>query len=126
MPARFVEVVDGVAEASSTLAQLLASGRGLVGTLSFNASDYLNATSSDALLDALRAYNLTLDWNAYWSDGGALGALVRSLNITDPEVPAPAGPARHLLLVGASLLVSRELYVAVRARRVLRQYGMRV
>ena len=41
---RFVEVVDVSAEASSTIASLLASGESLAGRLAFNVSEYLNST----------------------------------------------------------------------------------
>ena len=116
---RFVEVVDVSAEASSTIASLLASGESLAGRLAFNVSEYLNSTyGREALLAALNAYNVTPDWNdVQWTD------LANTLNITPPDVPAPRGAARHLILMGIALICSREMIVRWRVRRLLRRYG---
>jgi hypothetical protein len=120
MPApRFVEVVDVSAEASSTVAALLASGQGLVGKLSFNVSEYLNTSyGRDVLLSTLTAYNVTPDWDD-WQWAGLAGAL----NITPPDVPVPRGPARHLLLVGVAMVLLREAAVRWRVRRLHKRYG---
>lgn len=116
---RFVEVVDVSAEASSTIAALLASGQGLVGKLSFNVTDYLNSTyGRDALLAQLGAYNITPNWDDY-----QFVSLASALNITPPDVPAPRGAARHLLLVGILMLMSREAILRWRVKRLLRMYG---
>lgn len=126
MPARFVEVVDVGAEASSTVAALLASGQGLVGTLSFNLSDYVNAScGGDALREALALYNVTLDWDA-WRQFAWAGPLGVALNITAPDVAPPPTTARHMLLVGASIWAARELYVRWRVRRAIRERSGRL
>lgn len=115
---RFVEVVDVSAEASSTIASLLASGQDLVGKLSFNVSDYLNGTyGQETLMEQLRAYNVSLEF------GDLPITLINALNITPAEVPPPKGAARHFLLFGLALLASRELIVRWRVRRLLRKYG---
>ena len=121
MPPRFVEVVDVSAEATSTVAALLASGRGLVGQLSFNLTDYLNNTSTDALWAALAAYNVSAD--ALPAD---LGEMLRAagLNITAPEEYVPEGRARTYFLTSLALFASRELFVRWRVRRMLRGHGM--
>lgn len=117
MPARFVEVVDVAAEASDTLAQLFANGRGWAGMLSFNISDYLNATTGvDALKQAFAAYNATPDWEQ-------LGLLGLAMNMTPAELHTPRGPARNFLSMGLLLLLTRELYIYVATRSILRRYG---
>ena len=116
---RFVEVVDVGAEASTTIASLLASGQGLIGTLHFNVSDYLNSTyGREALLSTLTAYNVTPNW-----DDWQFAELARSINLTTPDVPAPQGTARHLLLFGILLLLSRETVLRWRVARLVRKYG---
>jgi hypothetical protein len=116
---RFVEVVDVSAEASSTIAALLASGQGLVGKLSFNVTDYLNSTyGREALMKQLGVYNITPNWDDFQWVG-----LADSLNISAPDVPAPRGAARHLLIVGLAMLMSRELVLRWRVTRLLRRYG---
>lgn len=116
---RFVEVVDVSAEAATSIASLLASGSGLVNKLSFNVSDYLNTTyGRDTLLATLSAYNVTPDWDDFQWAG-----IAGSINLTAPDVPAPRGAARHLLLFGLCLLLSREAVLRWRVRRVLRKYG---
>ena len=118
---RFVEVVDVSAEASSTIASLLASGQGLVGKLSFNITDYLNTThGQEALYEQFRAYNITPNFEELPS------VLINALNITAPDVPAPHGAARHLLLFGILMLGSREVVVRWRVSRLLRKYGHHV
>ena len=116
---RFVEVVDVGAEASSTLASLLAAGHGLVGKLSFNISDYINSTNPQALLDAFAQYNLTID---------ALPveylAWAESINLTAHQDYVPVGRSRHYLLIGIAILVAREMYVRVRTTKLLRQHGI--
>jgi len=121
MPARFVEVVDVSAEASSTIATLLARGSGLVGQLSFNISDYLNGTTVDALWDTLAAYNVSTD--ALPAD---LGEALRAagIRVDAPEEYVPEGRARAYMLTGLALLMSRELYVRWRVSRMLRGHGM--
>ena len=121
MPARFVEVVDVSAEASSTIATLLARGGDLVGSLSFNVSDYLNATTADALWDTLTAYNLSTD--VLPAD---LGEALRAagINVTAPEEYVPEGRARTYMLTSLALFVSREVYVRWRVARLLRGHGM--
>lgn len=121
MPPRFAEVVDVSAEASSTIAALLARGGGLVSELSFNVSDYLNSTTADALWDTLAAYNLTVD--ALPAD---LGAALRAagINVTAPDEYVPEGRARSYMLTSLALLVSREIYVRWRVSRMLRGHGM--
>ena len=116
---RFVEVVDVTAEASSTIASLLASGQGLVGKLAFNVSDYLNTSyGRDALLSTLAAYNATPDWDDFqWA------RLASTLNITQTEELAPRGAARHMLLLGLALMGTRELIVRWRVSRMMRKYG---
>ena len=115
---RFVEVVDVSAEASSTIAALLASGQGLVGKLSFNITDYLNSTyDRDALFEQLRAYNITPTFEELPI------ALVNALNITPADLPPPRGAARHLLLIGLLMLVSREAILRWRVKRLLSRYG---
>lgn len=119
MPPRFVEVVDVGAEASSTIAKLLASGEGLVGHLSFNVTDYLNTTyGRDSLLTALASYGVTPNWDD-WEWAG----LAASLDIAPPELDAPRGAARHLLSTGIFLMLTRELFVRWRIRKVLRAHG---
>jgi len=121
MPPRFVEVVDVSAEASSTIATLLARGSGLVGHLSFNVSDYLNSTTADTLWETLAAYNLTID--ALPNDlGDALRAA--GINVTSPEEYVPEGRARVYMITGLTLLLTRELYVRWRVGRMLRGHGM--
>lgn len=116
---RFIEVVDVSAEASSTIAALLASGKGLVGQLSFNVTDYLNTSlGRDTLMRQFEAYNITPDW-----DDWELAGLADALNITPPPVPAPRGAARHLLLFGILMVASRELVLRWRVRRLLRKHG---
>jgi len=116
---RFVEVVDVSAEASSTIAALLASGQGLVGKLSFNVTDYLNSTyGREALMEQLGAYNITPNWDDFqWA------SLADTLNISAPDVPAPQGAARHLLVIGIAMLLSRELVLRWRVKRLLMRYG---
>lgn len=116
---RFVEVVDVTAEASSTVAALLASGKGFVGTLSFNVSRYLNTSyGREVLLSTLNAYNVTPDWDDWeWVK------LADSLDIMPPKVPAPHGAARHLLLMGIAMLILREVVVRWRVKCLLRKYG---
>ena len=115
---RFVEVVDVSAEASSTIAALLASGQGLVGKLSFNISDYLNTThGQEALYEQFRAYNFTPSFDELPA------GLVSALNLTATDVPAPQGAARHLLLVGLAMLLSREVVLRWRVARMVRKYG---
>lgn len=116
MPPRFVEVVDVGAEASSTIAALLASGRSLWGGLSFNVSQYINENTTEELVAALRDYNLTLDaipteWDL-------------KINMTVPDEYVPEGRARQYLLAGAGLILARELVIAWRVRRMLRQFGL--
>ena len=121
MPPRFVEVVDVSAEASSTIAMLLARGSGLVRDLSFNVSDYLNSTTADTLWETLAAYNLTID--ALPNDlGDALRAA--GINVTSPEEYVPEGRARVYMVTGLTLLLTRELYVRWRVGRMLRGHGM--
>ena len=116
---RFVEVVDVGAEASSTLASLLAAGHGLVGKLSFNFTEYINSTNPQDLLIAFAKYNLTID---------ALPAeyleWAQSINLTAHQDYVPVGRSRHYLLFGIAILVVREMYVRVRTRKLLRQYGI--
>lgn len=100
MPApRFVEVVDVSAEASSTVAALLASGQGLVGKLSFNVSEYLNTSyGRDVLLSTLTAYNVTPDWGrlamgrAGWR---AQHHASRRASTPRPRTPLAPGGRRH-------------------------------
>ena len=121
MPPRFVEVVDVAAEASASVAGLLASGHGLWGGLSFNLTDYLNESTTDALWEALAAYNVSVD--ALPNDlGDALRAA--GLNITASEEYVPEGRARAYMLTGLSLLLTREMYVRWRVSRLLRGHGM--
>lgn len=109
------------AEASSTVANLLASGRGLAGTLSFNVSDYLNVTSGgDALRAALASYNIT-NFDA-WRNLAWFGPLGAALNET---TPAPEGTSRVLLMAGTSIVLVRELYVRWRVRALLRRWSGR-
>jgi hypothetical protein len=129
MPARFVEVVDVGAEASSTLASLLAQGQALVGTLSFNLSNYLNASSVniDSLREAFSAYNITVDslpddWRD-WALNGSIGA---ALNQTGVEIPSLHGSARRLVFAGVALIIAREIYVQWSTRRVLNRYGVHI
>ena len=111
---RFVEVVDVGAEASSTIASLLASGQGLVGKLSFNITDYINTTyDRDTLLEKLAFYNVT----------ELPASLVSALNLTEHEEYVPIGRARQYLLVAIALFALREVYMRVRIRKVLKQYG---
>jgi hypothetical protein len=122
MPPRFAEVVDVGAEASSTIATLLARGSGLVGQLSFNVSDYLPTNASAALLwDTLASYNV--------SEAGLphdLGAALRAagVNVTSPEDYAPEGRARCYILTGLVLLLTRELFVRWRVKCLLRERGI--
>ena len=122
MPPRFVEVVDVGAEASSTIAALLARGGGLVGQLSFNVSDYFTTNASAAALwEALAAYNVSAD--ALPRDlGDALRAA--GINVTSPEDYVPEGRARTYMLTGLTLLVTRELFVRWRVMRLLWERGM--
>jgi hypothetical protein len=121
MPPRFAEVVDVSAEASSTIATLLARGGDLVGRLSFNVSDYLNASTADALWDTLLAYNLSVD-----TLPADLGEALRAagINVTAPEEYVPEGRARTYFLTSLALFASRELYVRWRVSRMLRGHGM--
>lgn len=116
---RFVEIVDVAAEASSTIASLLAAGQGLAGKLSFNISDYINSTNPQSLIDAFAKYNITTD---------ALPteylAWAESINLTNHTELVPAGRARHYLLMGLAILAAREMYVRVRTKRLLRQHGI--
>lgn len=123
MPARFVEVVDVGAEATSTISTLLSRGQGLVGQLSFNVSDYLNNSNASAALlwETLASYNVTADLLPR-DLGDALRAA--GCNITAPEDYVPEGRARTYMLAGLTLLVTRELYVRWRVKRLLRQRGM--
>lgn len=116
---RFVEVINVGAEASSTIAALLASGQGLVGKLSFNITDYINSTyGHDVLLQTLSEYNIT---STTFEDLPV--AVLNALNISAPDVPAPNGAARHLISVGLLLLVTRELLLQWRVRCLLLKYG---
>lgn len=121
MPPRFAEVVDVSAEASSTIAILLARGGDLAGQLSFNVGDYLNSTTADALWDTLAAYNLSAT-----SLPTDLGEALRAagVNVTSPEEYVPDGRARTYLLASLALVVSREVYVRWRVSRLLRGHGM--
>jgi len=125
MPARFAEVVDVGVEASGTVAALLASGKGLVGQLSFNLTDYLGAAgdlgSAEALWNALATYNVTLDTLPDdWAD--ALRAA--GVNVTSADALVPEGRARVYLTTGLALMLTRELYVRWRVRSMLRAHGM--
>lgn len=106
------------AEASNTIAALLASGQGLVGKLSFNITDYLNSTyGQETLFEQLRAYNVTTNLDELPF------ALINALNITSAEVAAPTGAARSLILGGLILFVSREFVVRWRIRRIMTEYS---
>lgn len=121
MPPRFVEVVDVTAEATSTIATLLARGSGLVGQLSFNASDYISSNASITLLwETLAAYNVSVD--ALPSD---LGAVLRAagVNMSAHEEYVPDGRARAYMLTGLTLLATREMFVRWRVNRLLRDCG---
>ena len=125
MPARFVEVVDVGVEASSTVAALLASGRGVVGQISFNLTEALglgeNATPSDVLWSALEAYNVTFDTlPTDWAE--ALRAA--GLDITTHDAYVPVGRARVYLGAALVLVLTREAFVRWRVRRMLKAYGM--
>ena len=109
------------AEASASVAGLLASGHGFWGGLSFNLTDYLNENTTDAFWDALAAYNVSA--NALPTDlGDALRA--SGLNVTAPEEYVPEGRARAYMLTGLALLLTREMYVRWRVSRLLRGHGM--
>lgn len=121
MPARFAEVVDVGAEASGTVAALIASGRGVAGQLSFNLTQYFNLHDTDSLWQALSSYNVTLDTiPADWAE--ALHAA--GLNVTAPDEYVPEGRARFYLTAGLTLMLTRELYVRWHVRRMLKARGM--
>lgn len=124
MPARFVEVVDVSAEASSTIATLLARGSGLVGQLSFGLGDYLETNASAALLwKTLASYNVSVD--ALPRDlSDALRAA--GADITFSEDYVPEGRARAYILTGLTLVVTRELYVRWRVKQLLRERGVHI
>ncbi len=122
---RFVEVVDVAAEASSTIAALLASGREFTNPYAwFNVSEFLNATSIDSLRSAFAQYNVTLDslpdgWRD-WATGGLIGA---ALDVVAPDVPKMPSHARQLILLALAIVVVRELVAHLLARRSLRRFG---
>lgn len=122
MPPRFAEVVDVAAEASSTIATLLARGGGIVGQLSFNASEYFSSNASIALLwDTLAEYNISV--HTLPRDlGDALRAA--GVNVTSSEEYVPVGSARAYMLTGATLILTRELFVRWRVKRLLRERGV--
>jgi len=121
MPTRFVDVVDVGAEASSTVAWLMANGAGLAGTLSFNITDYLNETTVDSLLNAIAMYNVSAD--ALPTD---LGQALRAagLDVGAPAEYVPEGRARAYMLASLALLLTREVYVRWRVKRLLHGHGM--
>ena len=123
MPARFVEVVDVSAEASSTIATLLARGSGLVGQLSFGLGDYLETNASAALLwKTLASYNVSVD--ALPRDlSDALRAAGADIAFSEDYVPG--GRARAYILTGLTLVVTRELYVRWRVKQLLRERGFK-
>lgn len=122
MPTRFVEVVDVGAEASSTVASVLASGASLAGKLSFNVTDYLNDTTVDTLWQALAAYNVSVD--ALPTDLGE-ALRVAGFNMTNlNQEYVPEGRARAYMLTSLALVLGRELYVRWRVKRLLRGHGM--
>ena len=107
MPQRFVEVVDVAAEASSTLASLLASGRGAVEALNLS-------YGGDALRDALSFYNVKenkIPW---------LEPIAEALGGTTPR---PAGTSKALLLAGVGIILIREFYIQLYVRAMLRRSG---
>ena len=119
MPPRFVEVVEVGAEASETIAQLLAIGHGWVSGLSFDLSLYFNETTFDTLREKLAEYNITAaqipeDWRLRFEDA----------NFTLSEEYVPEGRARYYLAAGLSLIVARELVVRFLTRRKLKKFGM--
>ena len=114
MPPRFVEVVDVGAEASLTVAAMLASGQRALHSLSFDVSQYLNENTTDALIAALHSYNLTLDAIPVEWD----------LNFTVPHQLTPDGRAKYYLIVGMALMITRELIVAWRVRCLLRRCSL--
>jgi len=129
MPTRFVEVVDVGAETSNIVAVLLSRGHGMVGKLSFNVSDYLDASplSIDRLRDAFLHYNITLDsipedWRE-WAWASSLGS---ALNQTAVEVPPLNGGARHLVMTGVAMILIREVYVQWKVRSLMRAHGSHV
>lgn len=121
---RFVEVVDVGAEASSTLAALLASGRGLSNPYAwFNASDYVNV-SIGALRNVFTLRNTTLDTFATgwrnWAVGGLAGAALDALT---PNIPSIPDHARQLLLAAVLIVVLREFVTHVLTTRRIRKFG---
>ncbi|MGZ0213953.1 MAG: hypothetical protein ACKVI4_15875 [Actinomycetales bacterium] len=122
MPARFAEVVDVGAEASGTVAALIASGRGFAGQLSFNLTRYFDSLhDTDSLWQALSSYNVTLDTiPTDWAE--ALRAA--GLDVAAPDEYVPEGRARFYLTAGLVLLLTRELYVRWHVRRMLKAHGM--
>ena len=122
MPPRFVEVVDVQAEASQSLAVLLARGVDLATALSYNVTDYLNSTNTTWLWERIAQYNnLTIDAvPAEW-----LTTLERlGVNTSAPEQYVPEGHARGYMLAALLLVVSREVYVHWRVKRLLRVHGI--
>jgi hypothetical protein len=121
MPARFAEVVDVRAEASDTVAALIASGRGVAGQLSFNLTQYFALRDTESLWRALSSYNVTLDTlPTDWAE--ALRAA--GVNVASPDEYVPEGRARFYLTAGLALMLTRELYVRWHVRRVLKARGM--
>lgn len=125
MPPRFVEVVDVGAEASSTIAALLASGRELSNPSTwFNVSDYINVTSIESLRTALTTYNITLDSLPLGWETAPWGGLVAvALNATAPDVAPMPSHARQLVAVALAIVAARELVAHVLARRSLCRFG---
>ena len=116
MPPRFVEVVDVTAEASSTVATLLAQGKTLLEGLEFDVSKYMGENATSMMAAALAEYNLTLD---------AVPTEWRSkLNLTVTSEYAPEGRARQYILAGICLILLREVVIAWQVRRMLKWYGM--
>ena len=117
MPPRFVEVLDVQSEIASVFAQVVSSGQELAGRVQFNVSDYFNASTTDKLVEALEAYNISTE------------DIARTLNVFNltntsiSEVPPPTGMAGYLIASGVGVLFLRYAIVGAHAKSLVRKYG---
>ena len=122
MPPRFVEVTDIGAEAASVLGDWLSRGNGALRNLSGDLTQYLIATTMDAVLTRLAEYhNISRSGipDEWYDRLQAVG-----INASAPEEFVPEGRARMYILTAVVLVLTREVFVRWRVRRLLNKHGI--
>jgi hypothetical protein len=122
MPARFVEVVDVSTEAASLFDALYERGE----ALRVNATDYIrNATLANDLWDILAQSNASVEaLSLHWHDALAAMGVERLAEV--PAEYVPTQRASTFMLTALVLVLSREVFVRWRVRRLLKARGMHV